>query len=96
MAQAEVMLSSGTGDAADAEVGTAFRSAATSPLVRPLGVTPQMESEWDEEEDERPSITLGVSAIDIHFSPAFTRPATTVRDMCAVFMSPPDSSRLMT
>ena len=60
------MLLNGAGDAtADAEVGTAFGSAATSPLVRPLGVTPQMESEWDEEEDERPNLTLRVSAMDI-------------------------------
>ena len=40
-----------------------------------------MESEWDEEEDERPNLTLRVSAMDIRSSPAVTRPATTVRDM---------------
>ena len=73
----------GAGDAtADAEVGTAFGSAATSPLVRPLGVTPQMESEWSEEEDERPpSMEVLVSAIDIRSSPAVTQPSTSVRDM---------------
>ena len=83
MAQVEVMLSNGVGDAAaDKEVGTAFGSAAASPLVRPFGVTPQMESEWDEEEDDRPpSGDLFVSAIDLRSSPATTRPSTSVRDM---------------
>ena len=66
MTRVEVMLLNGTGDVADTEVGTAFGSAATSPLVRPLGVTPQMESEWDEVEDERPSITLRVSAMRLY------------------------------
>ena len=77
------MLSKGAGDAAaDAEVGTAFGSAAKSPLVRLLGVTPQMESEWDEEEDDRPpSMEVLVSAIDIRSSLAVTRPSTSVRDM---------------
>ena len=74
MARVVVMLSNGAKDAAaDAEVGTAFGSAATSPLVRPLGVTPQMESEWDKEEDERPlSMEVLVSAIDICSSPVVT------------------------
>ena len=73
MTRVEVMLLNGTGDVADTEVGTAFGSAATSPLVRPLGVTPQMESEWDKEEDERPlSMEVLVSAIDICSSPVVT------------------------
>ena len=73
MAQVEVMRSNGTGDAAAAEVGMGFRSASASPLVRPLGVTPQMESEWDKEEDERPlSMEVLVSAIDICSSPVVT------------------------
>ena len=81
MARVEVMRSNRTGDAADAEVTTAFGSASAAPLVCPLGITRQMESEWDKEEDERPNLTLRVSAMDIRSSPAFTQPATTVRDM---------------
>ena len=46
MARVEVMLSNGIGDAAaDTEVGAVFGGVAASPLVRPLGVTPQRESE---------------------------------------------------
>ena len=82
MARVVVMLSNGAKDAAaDAEVGTAFGSAATAPLVRPLGVTLQMESEWDEVEDERPPSMARVSVIDIRSSPAVARPSTTVCDM---------------
>ena len=53
------MRSNEVGDAADAEVGAAFGSASASPLARQLGITPQMESEWDEEESEPPNITVG-------------------------------------
>ena len=62
MARVEVMRSNGVGDA---EVGAAFGSASASPINCPLGITPQMESEWDEGEDEPPNMTLRVSAMDI-------------------------------